>query len=66
MIMPGMNGDDVYNQLTRINPDVRVFLISGYSKGKEVASALANGCAGFIQKPFRIEELTRCIRSLSD
>jgi two-component system, cell cycle sensor histidine kinase and response regulator CckA len=62
MIMPGMNGSHVYEKLKNINTDVRVLLLSGYSKDREATALLASRCDGFIQKPFRIQDLSRSIR----
>jgi two-component system cell cycle sensor histidine kinase/response regulator CckA len=62
MIMPGMNGNHVYEKLKAINEDVRVLLLSGYSKDRETTAILASRCDGFIQKPFKIQDLSRSIR----
>jgi len=64
MIMPGMNGGKVYDRLKAINPDVNVLLISGYSIEGEAKEILARGCNGFMQKPFKIEALSRKIRDI--
>jgi CheY-like chemotaxis protein len=62
MIMPGMNGGGVHERLKEINPEVRVLLLSGYSKDREATAVLAGRCNGFIQKPFKINDLSRSIR----
>jgi len=62
MIMPGMNGNHVYEKLKAINKNVRVLLLSGYSKDREATALLASRCDGFIQKPFKIQDLSRSIR----
>jgi two-component system, cell cycle sensor histidine kinase and response regulator CckA len=62
MIMPGMNGSHVYEKLKAINEDVRVLLLSGYSKDREATAILASRCDGFIQKPFKVQDLSRSIR----
>jgi hypothetical protein len=36
--------------------------VSGYSKGREATAMLAKECDGFIQKQFKINELSRSIR----
>jgi DNA-binding response OmpR family regulator/nitrogen-specific signal transduction histidine kinase len=58
MIMPGISGGSVYDRLKSINPKVRVLLISGYSIESEAKDILFRGCDGFIQKPFRIKDLS--------
>jgi PAS domain S-box-containing protein len=62
MIMPGMSGGKVYDRMKAINPQASVLLISGYSIEGEAREILSRGCNGFIQKPFKIKELSRRIR----
>lgn len=61
MIIPGMNGGKIYDRIKTINPQVKVLLISGYSIEGEAREILARGCNGFIQKPFKIKELSKKI-----
>ena len=62
MIMPEMNGKDTYDELKRINPEVRVLLVSGYSLNKQIQELMDSGCVGYIQKPFDIVQLSQKIR----
>ena len=64
IIMPGMDGAETFQRLKAMDPSVKVLLASGYSKDGDVARILANGAAGFIEKPFRLHELSRKIISL--
>ncbi len=64
LIMPGMGGDETYEALREINPDVKVLLSSGYSIGGRAQELLDRGCAGFIQKPFNREKVSRIIRDV--
>ena len=57
MIMPGMGGGETYDRIKEINPGVRVLLSSGYSLDGQASEILNRGCDGFIQKPFKMEEL---------
>jgi PAS domain S-box-containing protein len=66
MIMPEMNGRATFEELKKINADVRVLLVSGYSLNKQVEEMLDLGCNGFIQKPFDIIELSRTLRYVFD
>nr|NIV99020.1 response regulator [Candidatus Saccharibacteria bacterium] len=66
MIMPEMNGRATFEELKKINADVRVLLVSGYSLNKQVEEMLDLGCNGFIQKPFDIIELSRTLRDVFD
>ncbi|MEJ2683884.1 MAG: ATP-binding protein [Candidatus Sulfobium sp.] len=54
MIMPKMGGNEVFQVLKTINPEVRVILCSGYSRNGfgTIEEILMQGAQGFIQKPF--------------
>ncbi len=64
MIMPDMTGGDTYDRLKEINPHVRTLLSSGYSVNGQATDILNRGCNGFIQKPFKMEELSRKLRKI--
>jgi PAS domain S-box-containing protein len=64
MIMPEMSGKATYQELKRINPAVRVLLVSGYSTNKQTEELFELGCKGFIQKPFDIIELSHKLREV--
>lgn len=57
IIMPGMDGVSVFEELKKINPLAKIILCSGYSNQGTVRSLIAAGAAGFIQKPFDAETL---------
>lgn len=64
MIMPDISGDKVYDMLKSIDPNIKVLLCSGYGFDKRVTEILAQGCSGFIQKPFDMVTLSYKIRKI--
>lgn len=66
MVMPGMNGADIFKAIKKINPDVRVILASGYVMNKQIAAVMEDGCRAFMQKPFRLEDLSARVREVLD
>jgi len=64
MIMPDMGGGETFDRLKEINPAVRVLLSSGYSIEGQAQEIMARGCDGFIQKPFRMEDVSQKIREI--
>ena len=61
--MPGLNGEETFREIHRINPHARVIISSGYDRS-EVTSQFADlGLAGFLQKPYSagqlVEEVSR-------
>lgn len=57
MIMPGMSGGETFDRIKEIAPSVKVLLSSGYSLNEQASSILAQGCDGFIQKPYHTADL---------
>jgi CheY-like chemotaxis protein len=66
IIMPGIGGGETFDLLWAERPGIRVMLSSGYSADGQAREILARGCSGFIQKPFRLLELSRKIHDILD
>ena len=66
MIMPQMGGQELFKHIRHINPQAKVLLSSGYSLNGKAQEILAQGCNGFIQKPFDMVALSRKIRKILD
>ena len=64
MIMPGMNGAEVFQQMRSLVPGVKVLLCSGYSHEglAGIKELIQGGAAGFIQKPFSRLTIARQVR----
>ncbi len=66
MIMPDMSGGETYDRLREINPAVKTLLATGYSLNGQAAEILNRGCNGFIQKPAKLQDLSRKLREILD
>ena len=66
MIMPGLDGGSTFDCIRRIQPDMPVLLSSGYAINGHADKIMRKGCNGFIQKPYRISELSQKIRKVLD
>jgi DNA-binding NarL/FixJ family response regulator len=64
MVMPGMSGGEVFDEIRKISPQAKVLLSSGYSLNGEASRIIARGCNGFIQKPFTLDDLYKHIRRI--
>jgi two-component system cell cycle sensor histidine kinase/response regulator CckA len=64
LILPEMDGGEIFDRLRELNPGVKVLLSSGYSINDQAAQILERGCRGFIQKPFSLQELSLKIREI--
>jgi DNA-binding response OmpR family regulator len=60
-LMPDMTGDLVFECLQRINPDVRVLLLTGCDD-QVARKKFETGLRGYIQKPFYIDDLVQRVR----
>jgi PAS domain S-box-containing protein len=61
MVMPNMSGGDCFRRMKEINPKARVVLSSGYSMDGSIQDVMNEGILAFIQKPYRLEELSRVV-----
>ena len=66
MIMPDMSGSDTYDRMKELDPDIKVLLASGYSINGQATEIMDRGCNGFIQKPFKMKELSQKLREILD
>jgi PAS domain S-box-containing protein len=66
MIMPEMGGGEAYDRIKEEKPQAKVLLSSGYSIDGQASNILDRGCNGFIQKPFKMKELSVKIRQILD
>ena len=66
LVMPEMDGKETYKQLKKIDSDVRVVLVSGYSINNQVREVLNEGAMDFIQKPFNAKKFASIVRKIID
>jgi len=64
MIMDDMSGADCFSALRRLQPDLTVLLCTGYDRNHAVQELLDQGVAGFIQKPYDLNELSQAVGSV--
>jgi DNA-binding NtrC family response regulator len=56
-----MSGKKTFLALKGFDPDVKVIIMSGFSKTGKVEDILYEGAVGFIQKPFNMHELSKML-----
>ncbi len=66
LIMPGMEGGQVFDHVREILPQIPVMLSSGYAISGQANKIMKRGCNGFIQKPFNISTLSKKVREILD
>jgi CheY-like chemotaxis protein len=64
LVMPRLTGEAALSQIRRIAPAVPAILISGYDQSDRIGEIVAGGFGGFLQKPFRRQDLGKKVREL--
>jgi signal transduction histidine kinase/ActR/RegA family two-component response regulator len=59
--MPGLSGEQTFDKLRELEPALPVLIWSGYGAEQDVSSMLRRGAVGFVQKPYRVVELSRTV-----
>jgi len=59
LVMPEMDGSEVYGEIRKIYPELKVLLTSGYHEAEVSRRFAGRGLAGFLQKPYVLEDLAR-------
>jgi len=65
MTMPNLDGVGAFYGLRRIRPDVDVVISSGYSEDDVSRHFTGDRPSGFLQKPFKVEELRAILSRVS-
>jgi len=66
VVMPGMNGREVYDRIRTANPNIRVLFTSGYTRDVVVDRGVEDSLADFIKKPIQPLEFLRKVREVLD
>ncbi len=64
MIMPKMDGNEVFLELREMDDKVNVMLISGYSNDGEIKKLTEENNLLFLRKPFKIDEMVQKVQEL--
>ncbi len=66
LIMPKMDGKQAFSEIKEIKGDAKILISTGYSVDETVEGFLNQGCHGFIQKPFSLNEFASALRKILD
>ena len=58
MVMPVMDGEECFRRLKSLDSSVCVIIASGFTRDADFASIHQEGLAGFIRKPYTLEQLS--------
>jgi DNA-binding NtrC family response regulator len=60
--MPKHDGLFLMREIKKYLPEIPIIVMSGYPTPETIADVLKLGATQFIPKPFRPDELTKCVR----
>jgi PAS domain S-box-containing protein len=64
VVMPGLNGRELADQILTLRPDIKVLYMSGYADNAIVQYGVIQPGLAFIEKPFSPETLAETIRQI--
>jgi two-component system, cell cycle sensor histidine kinase and response regulator CckA len=66
VVLPKMNGRELFDVLVRMRPDLKVLFMSGYSSNVIGHHGVLDEGVNFIQKPFTVQALSEKVREVLD
>jgi DNA-binding NtrC family response regulator len=64
LTMPGLDGTATLRELTVLNPDVRVIMMSGYDPVEAMTKVTRSERTLFLRKPFSLDDLRNALATL--
>jgi len=62
--MPEMSGLDALKEITKVDPQAKIVMVSAMGQEAMVREAIVSGAKGFIVKPFKEEGIIAAIKKL--
>ena len=62
LIMPNMSGVDCLKEILKIDPSVKVFVLSGYSPESDFVRQICPHIKGFLRKPWQASQLLKSVQ----
>ena len=66
VVLPQMSGRELVERLASSRPGMRVLYMSGYTENAIVTHGVLHADVGFLQKPFKVDQMVRKIRETLD
>ncbi len=66
VVMPGRNGAEVLDELTRINPSIKAIFVSGYTGDVVIDKGIRSDNVDLLQKPISVPALLAKVREVLD
>jgi FixJ family two-component response regulator len=66
LIMPGVDGLQLLNEVKRVHPESIVIIMTGYGSLDSAIQAIRGGAYDYIRKPFKLEEMKIAITNVCE
>ncbi len=66
LIMAGMGGKQCLDEMLKLDPQVKVLMITGYTVSDRIRETLEAGARGVLNKPFGAQDMAKMIRRILD
>ena len=66
VVMPKKNGKEVYEEIKKVNPDIKMLFTSGYTGDVVIDKGVRDKTVNFIQKPLTSYDLLNKVREILD
>jgi len=64
VVMPDMDGPELYRRLSAFYPELKVLYMSGYTQNVIVHNGALSEGINFIQKPFAVHDFVRKVEAI--
>jgi two-component system, cell cycle sensor histidine kinase and response regulator CckA len=64
VVMPGLGGRELVQQLGKTRPETRVLYLSGYTEDAIISEGSIESGTAFLQKPFTLQNLSKKVREV--
>jgi len=64
LTMPGMNGEETLSHLRKLRPGLDVIISSGYAEAEVLPLFKDSRIAGFLQKPYTVQQLAGKVKTV--
>jgi CheY-like chemotaxis protein len=64
LTMPFMDGEETFQRLREIDPNIPVVLCTGFIQGERLEQLMSAGLTGFLRKPLAPDEIVSNVRSI--
>jgi DNA-binding NtrC family response regulator len=66
LVMPKMDGETCIKELHKINPNLKILIVSGHPLNEEIQKMVKRETKGFVRKPFGRAELLQIVSDVLD